>query len=192
MIKYYLFIPLLLSLCYFSPQAGAQDDWPEMSLFHLPGDWRNHHNQKIRLAAFAGKPVLAAMVYTSCQHACPMITAKMTSIRKRIPLPLHDEITCLLISLDPGRDTPDALLAYKNKRKLDHNWSLITADQTSVRQLAAVLGVNYKEMPNGDFSHANIISLIDANGVVISQLDGLNKDVTQISKQLTGLLPDSG
>jgi protein SCO1/2 len=95
-----------------------------------------------------------------------------------------------LISFDPRGDTPAALNAYKQKRALDDNWILMTGKKSGIRQLAAVLGVSYKEESPGVFSHANVLSVIDRQGVIVSQINQLNgrtDDMVAKISQLTVL-----
>ncbi|NOR19660.1 MAG: SCO family protein [Xanthomonadales bacterium] len=159
-----------------------------MSIFHLQGKWATHEDKIIDLKELAGKPVVAAMVYTSCQHTCPLITSKVISVRNSLPKKDQSKVTYALFSIDSEGDTPEALRRYKEKRNLDENWILLTADKRSVRQLAGVLGVNYKKMPDGGFSHSNIITLIDEKGVIVTQVNGLNADTSELSKRMKSSL----
>jgi len=181
--KNLVFITLILLL----NQASAEDSFPEMSIYHLEGKWKTHEGKRISLSELKGKPLVAAMVYTSCQHTCPMVIRKVNDVRKSLPKKQQSKVTYALISFDPKGDTPEALAAYKKKRKLDDNWVLLTADDNAVRELASVLGVNYKPTPDGGFSHSNIVSVIDSKGVVVSQIDNLNREVTELSKKLMSL-----
>lgn len=184
------FLVILFSIIEFTifiPFAVAED-WPEMSIFHLDSEWTNQEGENVLLESLSDKPMVIAMVYTSCQHSCPMITSKIADIRKSIPEKLQSNARYVLISFDPERDTPDSLKAYKARRKLDNNWLLLTSNKRNIRQLAGVLGVNYKLMKDGEFSHSNIISLVDNKGVVLSQVNGLYKDSGELSKNLQSLL----
>lgn len=45
-----------------------------------------------------------------------------------------------------------------------------------MRELAALLGVNYAEDSRGQFAHSNIITLLNAEGEIAFQLTGLKQD----------------
>ena len=168
--------------------AQAKEDWPGMSIFHLQGDWKNHENKTLTLEALSGKPVVAAMVYTSCQYSCPMVTSKVTSVRNALPENLRDKVTYALISFDPKIDTPEVLNKYKEERALGDAWTLLTGSESSVRNLAGVMGVNYKQMEDGGFSHSNVVVLWNENGEIISRIDKLNVDVTPMAEMLEALI----
>ena len=175
---------LLISIASF----GKSEQWPEMSVVHLSSEWKKESGKDFKLADFQGKLTLLAMVYTSCEHTCPMITSKLIDIQRKIPKDLQKNVQLSLVSFDPDRDTPDKLKIYKNKRKLGSQWTLLTGSPKAIRELAAILGVNYKKEQNGDFSHSNIITLLNKKGEVVEQVPDLSKSTDKISKKVIELL----
>lgn len=164
----------------FAQAALANDEWPEMSLFHMNSKWKDHQGKALKLHDLAGETTLVAMVYTSCEHTCPMIVSKLFAVKKALPKKYRNKLKLALISFDPKGDTPAALAAYKEKRNLDDNWTLMTGDQSGIRKLAAVLGVSYKKESDGVFSHSNILSVVAKDGVVVSQINELNTPTTDM------------
>ena len=56
------------------------------------------------------------------------------------------------------------------ERHLDlPRWTLDRTDAESVRKLAAVLGVQYRAIENGDFNHSTVISLLDRDGRIAAR-----------------------
>lgn len=177
----------LLVLTFMSTLAAAAD-WPEMSIYHLEGIWKNQEGTETKLSDLSGKPVVMAMVYTTCQHTCPMITSQIQQIRKSIPEQQQKNVRYALVSFDPKGDTPSVLRAYKKKHKLDEHWILLTGSDLEVRKVAGVLGVNYKKTPDGGFSHSNIIALLDKSGILITKIERLNQDTSMITQKLKQLV----
>jgi protein SCO1/2 len=71
----------------------------------------------------------------------------------------------LLISIDPERDTPAAMNALAVGRHVDTGrWSMARADEATVRKIAALLNVQYRKLPNGDFNHSTVIALLSPDG----------------------------
>ena len=67
----------------------------------------------------------------------------------------------LLVSIDPERDTPAALRKLADERRIDTSrWTLAHADAAAVRRIAAALSIQYRKLPNGEFSHSTIISAL--------------------------------
>lgn len=168
--------------------AYASEPLPDMSIYHLDGEWTNQSGESLYLQDLAGKPVVAAMVYTSCVHTCSMMTSKVLDIQKQLQSSQPEGVTYALITFDSKGDTVEALNDYKMKRKLDDNWVLLRANDSNIRALAGVLGVNYKEVAEGEYSHSNIISLLDEKGVLVSQINGLNKSTDPLTEKLASLL----
>ena len=70
-----------------------------------------------------------------------------------------------MISIDPQRDTPTALHELAATRHIDTaRWTLARADAATVRTIAALLKVQYRQLPNGDFNHSTLIALLSAQG----------------------------
>jgi protein SCO1 len=44
---------------------------------------------------------------------------------------------------------------------------LASADDRTVRQIAALLGIRYRELEGGGFNHTSVLILIDAEGRVV-------------------------
>jgi protein SCO1 len=179
---YILFGMTIMLACQLS---FAGSNWPEMSLFNLNSKWKSEVTGEKELSGhLAGQVTVLAMGYTSCEHTCPIIISKMSSIRRALPEHLQNKIKLVLVSFDPKRDTVEQLKKYKKKRKLVNGWTFLTGNISGVRQIAAILGVNYKEESDGAFSHSNIISVIDGRGVVVSQMLELNGNKDQLVKDI--------
>lgn len=186
MIRKYLFLVLIVVIA--NNALAKEAEFPSESVFHLKDKWRNEQNKSFQLKDFSGKPTVFAMVYTSCQHTCPMITSKVLEVQKGLPKNMQEKINLALISFDPLRDTPEKLNEYKKKRKLGSRWSLLTGTETSARKLAAIIGVSYKKEGDADYSHSNIVTLLDQNGVIVEQIKDLSKDTKKMTGEIKKLL----
>lgn len=114
------------------------------------------------------------MIYTSCQSACPRLAADMRNIEKQIPADKKDNVTLVLVSIDPETDTPERLATFAKENKMESDkWVLLRGSEANTREFAAVLAVNYKKISPLDFSHSNIISVFDQGGELAHQQEGL-------------------
>ena len=161
--------------CCTEKQSGEAS---ENSIYQLEAVWKTEEGNKIVLNDLKGKKQIMAMIFTTCTYACPLIVNDMKKIESQIK---RNDVNFLLISIDPKRDTPEALKKYAENNKLDlKKWRLLTADETSVSELAAVLGFKYNQEPDGSFSHSNIINVLNEKGEVAYQHFGLNQDVQDV------------
>lgn len=167
------------------PLKELSDD----SIYNLDSKWKDQSGKEIKLSDFRGRPLVASMVFTSCQAACPITTTDMKKIESALPERQRDQVRFVLISMDPARDTVDALKKYQKKRDLsERRWSLLTSNNNTVRDTAAVLGVTYRKLENGDFSHSNIIFIVDKEGVIKHRQVGLGTKPDESVKVLKSLL----
>lgn len=70
------------------------------------------HNGKPRtIADFRGKLVLVFFGFTHCPDVCPTTLSEMAGIMKALG-PDADRLQVLFVTLDPERDTPEAMAGY--------------------------------------------------------------------------------
>ena len=161
----------------------------EDSIFHLDSEWVDADGEKRPLArALGGRPAVAAMVYTSCEHACPVIVSDMLKIRGALGEAGADA-RFVLFSFDPERDTPDRMRDYRGRNKKLTRWTILApSDPGAERELAAALGVRFKPIPGGDFAHSNIIFILDSQGVPRHRQVGLMQAPDESAAVLRKLL----
>jgi protein SCO1/2 len=167
-------VPLaLVALRVFAaPPAAAPSD----SLYQLEAPLTAQDGRAVGLDVYRGKPVLVTMFYASCRATCPLIIDTLRAVEKKLtPVQLKD-LRVLLVSIDAQHDTPAVLAATATERRLDPTrWTLAHADERNVRLIAAALGVQYRKLPGGEFSHATQISVLDAEGKIVAQSDQLGR-----------------
>jgi len=82
-----------------------------------------------------------------------------------------------LVSFDGKRDTPAALADYRHARHLPaESWTLLRGRPDDVLELAALLGIKYKEDARGQFAHSNVITILNSQGEIVQQRIGLNQE----------------
>ncbi len=170
------------SCCIMELTAATRSD---NSIYLLNAEWKDQDGNKEMLRNFEGKKVVLAMIYTSCPTACPVIIGKMQSLEAAIP---HGELKnyhFLLISIDPNRDTFERMRRFASERSLDpKTWTLLTGSKNNIAELAELIGFKYKENANGNFTHSNLITFLDKDGVIINQSEGLEQTTNDLLAML--------
>ncbi|MCC5021904.1 MAG: hypothetical protein J6386_03460 [Candidatus Synoicihabitans palmerolidicus] len=64
------------------------------------------------------------------------------------------------------------LHAFREQTRVGEEWTLMRGDPGDVRTLAMLLGVQFRREPSGDFSHTNLITVLDAGGGGRPSTDG--------------------
>jgi protein SCO1/2 len=159
------------------------------SIYNLGSKWTTQDGLSVTLAWFAGKPVVAAMGYTTCRDICPATVADMMWIEKHLPPGAADRVRFAFFSFDSEADTPERLRLYAESHGLDlSRWTLLRADDDATRELAAALGVGYRPDGQGGFDHAIVISLLNEKGEIVFQQRGAQASSEELLAKLTGLL----
>ena len=168
-------------------QAGRQPGGN--SIYLLNSTWTDQDGRTSRLARFQGKPLVLAMIYTSCKDACPMLVLDMQKIESALPEQAREKVQFALFSFDPDQDRPAQLKRYASDRGLDaRHWTLLTGSADAVRMLAAALGVRYHKQPNGDFSHSSVLTVLDPEGEIRYQEAGTGHRQAEIVAVINGLV----
>lgn len=167
------FLALLLVFACMAPTHAAE--LPGDSVYRLPVALADQDGRAFHLADRAGKPQLVSMFYTSCQYMCPLIIEALKRTQKAIAPEGQAKPDVLMVSFDAQRDVPAHLKAVFGQRKLDAaTWTLAHTDAASVRQLAAVLDIQYRALPDGEFNHTSVVILLDAQGRIAARTDKMD------------------
>ncbi len=145
-----------------------------------------HTGERVSLSDFQGKVVVVYFGYSFCPDVCPvhltLITAALDSMGRRA-----NQVQPLFISVDPGRDTPEALNGYVGH----FHESLIglTGTEEEIGEVAGSFAVAHEIVEDPDLSgylvnHTSAIYVINQDGQVV---DLLSPDSTpaQLATQIS-------
>lgn len=168
-------------------KVSAVGTIPQESIFNLTDTFTTQDNKEVSLNQLEGKPTVMAMIFTHCTYACPRLTADVQNIEKKLGKKAED-VNFVLVSFDSERDFPTRLNEFKKEMSLDNNFTLLHGDDDAVRTLSVLLNVQFQKNSDGDFSHSNIISVLDKKGDLVFQKEGINADHTATLEQINDLL----
>ena len=154
-----------LALTISGTAIAAGSELPADSVYQLQAGLSDQDGHAFQWADKRGRVQLVAMFYTSCAYVCPLIIDSVKGIEHALSEDERARLGLLLVSLDPARDDTGALKSVANKRRLDpERWTLARTEDASVRKIAALLGVRYRALVDGEFNHTSAIVLLDADG----------------------------
>jgi protein SCO1/2 len=152
--------------------------WHKVRPFKL----KNQFGKEVGLEDWGGKIIIADFFFTSCPSICPKLTRNMkklqTAFKKTDSL-----VRFVSFTVDPVRDTVQALKAYGDKFGIDHDtWFMLTGDRNELYDIA-LNEFKASIASNGNidtgFIHTDRFFLLDRDRVVrgwYSGLDSLNLD----------------
>lgn len=176
---------LLLNSAVFAADTTEQ----ELSLYQLDINLEDQSGATFKLDAHRNHPVLISMFYASCPHVCPLTINTIQKTEAALSPEQRQNLRVILVSLDYENDTPAFLTKVASKQDVDTSrWTLARTPDSSVRKLAATLGVRYRKLPDGEFNHSTLIALLDKDGVRIASSDQLNTVNTELLETLKSQL----
>jgi protein SCO1/2 len=152
--------------------------WHKVRPFKL----KNQFGREVGLEDWGGKIIIADFFFTSCPSICPKLTRNMkklqTAFKKTDSL-----VRFVSFTVDPARDTVQALKAYGDKFGIDHDtWFMLTGDRNELYDIA-LNEFKASIASNGNidtgFIHTDRFFLLDKDRVVrgwYSGLDSVNLD----------------
>lgn len=154
------------------------------SLYQADATFTDDSGKTFALSSLRGRPVALNMFFASCGYACPLTVTDMLAIQGRLPAELRAKTVFVLVSFDVTRDTTEALAKYRTQRGLDSHWILLRGTDDSVRELAALLGVKFKQEADGAFAHSNLVTILNPEGEIVHQRAGLQGGLNEAAAAL--------
>ena len=169
--------------------ARAASPLPADSIYQLPLSLIDQGGQTFQLLDRQGQPMLVSMFYTSCQFVCPMLIDAIRATQQQLSEGERARLSVLMVSFDPAKDSVTVLKQTADERHLDPaRWTLARTDPKSVRKLAAVLGIQYRQLANGEFNHSAALLLVDADGRIRGKTAQLGNADPAFVKQIRATL----
>jgi protein SCO1 len=119
------------------------------------------------LASLKGKAVLVSFIYTTCNGSCPATTSEMVRVQEALKKAglWGDRVEFVSISLDPARDTPEALARYAETFGADARfWHFLTGPPARVDKVLASWDMWARRNDAGVLDHPSRIFLVDPRG----------------------------
>lgn len=189
--KYLSAVRTLVFVC--ASATASAPPLPGDSIYQLKVALMAQNGTQIRLDELRGRPVLIAMFYASCDGVCPAIAFNMGRMEKALTPAQRQALRLVMVSFDPAHDDSTELAKFARDNKLDDGrWIVARTPESSVRELAAALGVRYRELPGGVFSHSTVIAVLDADGVMrahTSSLSELDPEFMRVLSATTSTVP---
>lgn len=136
----------------------------------------DQNSKKVSLSDFKGKVVLVTFLYTQCPYPekCPMLAQKLGKTRDLLDQVegAKGQFQVISITLDPKRDTPEALKQYaQGQDENATNWTFMTGKASEVNKVASLFGVIYYT-EKGVIDHNMRTAVLDKSGKLVKLFTG--------------------
>ncbi len=122
------------------PRRRATDALPNVELIRHDGERVRFHDDLIE-----DKVVVLNFMYTTCADVCPLETAKLCEVQEILGSRVGTAVHMLSITVDPARDTPEVLSAYREQFGVEAGWDFFTGDEGDILALRRALGLYFED-----------------------------------------------
>ena len=152
----------------------------------------NQDGARLALKELRGKVLAVTFIFASCVDTCPLLTAKMAGLQKRLASDFASKVYFVSISVDPERDTPEVLKRYAQAYQANTaGWAFLTGTQAEIRDVTKRYGIYYKKTPRGDVDHTFLTSLVDASATLRVQYMGVKFNPDEMLRDLQSLVAEA-
>ena len=129
----FVFIAVVFSFLYTEFKAPAKSTLPRLSI--VPDvTLTERSGAKVPLSDLKGKAWIADFIFTNCGGSCPIMSSTMASFQEQ--LKNVDNVLLVSFSVDPDRDTPEALRDYAELYKASTSrWLFLTGEKEKIKYL---------------------------------------------------------
>lgn len=152
-----------IALALLTSVSFASEEWtrqvPEFSLVERSG-------RTVTLDDLWGRPWVVDFFFVGCTGPCPSLNRRMSELQRELP----PEVRLVSISLDPEKDTPEALNEYASLYAADsERWLFLTGDRLSIRDLVQNgFRQSAVDDPKEVIIHSLRIVLVDGQGRIVT------------------------
>jgi len=113
-----------------------------------------------------GKVALVSFIYTTCPDVCPLLTAKIAGIQRKLKSQGVNGHFFVSITTDPDVDKPTTLKSYGKRFGADfRSWAFLTGDKNELSEAWRFFGVRVNKRGKGLTDHTGVTTLIDREGI---------------------------
>ena len=136
-----------------------------------------------------GSWLLVFFGYTNCPDICPTTLNSIVTVLDRLG-PIAARLRPVFITVDPKRDTPEALRAYV--AAFDQRIIALTGDEDQIGQTAATFGARFFKEPGTrpeeyTMAHSALVYVIGPEGGLVTRFSDVN-DPESIATTLAALM----
>ena len=116
----------------------------------------------VTLSAQRGQVVALTFLYTSCPDVCPLTATRFRSAQTELQGDAS-RVTFIAVSVDPDRDTAQAVQAFSSAHGLASNWFYLVGGRAQLSPVWASYGIGVQAGSTA-LTHNDAVYLIDARG----------------------------
>lgn len=198
-IRYLLWVAVAVSLAVLAAVSTglitpvARSPSPQFSTADFGGSFTltNHNGEPFTETNLKGKPYAVFFGFTHCPDVCPTTLWELSELMKKLG-PDATKLTIIFVTVDPERDSQEALASYLSS--FDPRFVGLTGTLQQIDAMTKLYRAYYKKVPaNGGgytMDHTATVYLMDRKGRLAGALDPQERDNIKLEK-LRRLIADA-
>jgi protein SCO1 len=125
----------------------------------------NQENQLLDSTRLRGKIVVLNFIFTTCTDVCPIFTANLAQLQRKLNGRYRSDLYFVSVTTDPEVDSAPVLKAYAQRYGVDFtNWSFLTGPEKQLKQVWNGFSVRVMKKARGLVQHTSLTTVIDRRG----------------------------
>lgn len=131
-------------------------------------------NGPVSLSDYQGQAVVVYFGFVNCEKVCPASMGVLQNAMQKLEAEELAQVRALLVSIDPTRDSKEALQAFTDKYHA--NITGLTGSQAEIDQVANDYGAHFEQRPSETadseygFHHSSRYYVINADGKLVDAM----------------------
>lgn len=174
----------VLGVSYWYASQGTEQG---VALVGGPFEMTDQNGKRVTDKDFLGKPMLVSFGFTFCPDVCPSQLLRITDALAKLG-PKGKDIQPVFVTIDPARDTPEALKSYLSN--FAPGYIGLTGSAEDVATMARAYRVYYAKVDRADapdsytMDHSSIIYLMDSKGRFLKHFADNKDDAAALAQAI--------
>ena len=126
----------------------------------------NQDNQRFDSTRLRGKVIVLNFIFTTCTDVCPLFTANLVQLQRKLSGRYGGELFFVSVTTDPEVDSAKILKAYAQRHGVDFkNWAFLTGSAAQLKQVWNGFSVRVIPQGRGLVQHTSLTTVIDRQGI---------------------------
>ena len=146
-------------------------------------------NQRFDSTRLRGKVVVLNFIFTTCTDVCPIFTANLAQLQRKLNDRYGSDLYFVSVTTDPEVDSAAVLKAYARRYGADfRNWAFLTGPEMQLKQVWNAFSVRVIHKGRGLVQHTSLTTVIDRQGIRRNNYIGEKWQPKDLERDLLTLL----
>ncbi len=149
----------------------------------------DQENQPFASTKLRGKTVVLNFIFTTCTDVCPLFTAKLVQLQRKLNGQFGSELFFVSVTTDPEIDSPKVLKAYALRHGADlENWAFLTGSEAQLKSVWRSYSLQVIRRKRGLVQHTSLTTVIDRTGLRRQNYWGERWSLEDLERDLLAVL----